>query len=53
MSGETIGGHLVKSLGKAHDKFVEAAKTKKGDEMDKEADDLIAELDRLIDLMRS
>lgn len=52
MGAETIGGHMVRSLEKAHDTFVEAAKTKKGKELDKEADKLEAELDRLIALMR-
>ena len=52
MGAETMGGHIVRSLGKAHDKFAEAAKTKKGDELKKDADELEAELDRLIALMR-
>lgn len=52
MSGETIGGHIVNSLEKAHDKITAAANTKKGAELNDAAEELEAELDRLTQLLR-
>lgn len=48
---ETVSSHITRSLEKEIDRLTEAER--KGGLTDKDADDLEAELDRLIDLLRS
>ena len=51
MSGETLGGHMIRSLEAATSKIKKAADKGPGEALNKEADNLIAELDRLTELL--
>ena len=52
MGAETVGGHIVRSLEKSLARPTEVEKKGKGAvNMDKAADDLMAELDRLVALL--
>ena len=51
MSGETLGGHMIRSLEAATIKIKKAIDKGPGEALNKETDNLEAELDRLIELL--